>query len=240
MGNEFPRTNFVDPMAIIPEVQERLLTAFPKSGNVALARSVQEGIFIADDLFEGESFLNGLVGKDLRGHIRRVGISHQLMRYHERGDLPFVVAEKQMPMGRWHWVEIKATGAIAHVCRTDDPSSFPDEAESRQDSRLRLQGDLLAWDPMNKKDLSKIIQSIPQLYAWLTFRVGPAQQLSHLCWVSPAADMDVYVGHLDILASLADFAPIHPTRVTPDPKDAVKLKDHIAASLSATDKRDKA
>jgi len=102
-----------------------------------------------------------------------------------------------------------------------------------------LQEDLLAWDP-NKKDLGKIIQSIPELYAWLTFRVGPAQQLSHLCWVSPAADVDVYVGHLDVMAEIASTGPITPAMSTPDPKDAVKLKDHIAASLSSVDKKFKA
>lgn len=239
MGNRFPQTRFEENMTIIPEVQERMLTAFPKSSNAVLSRAVQEGVFVADQLFDGESFLNGLIGKDLRGHVRRAGISFQIKRYCERGDLPFLATEKQMPMGRWHWVEIKSTGAIAHVCRTDEPGGFPDETESRQDSRLRLQGDLLAWDP-NKKDLGKIIQSIPQLYAWLTFRVGPAQQLSHLCWVSPAADVDVYVGQLDVLADAAKAGPIQAPQTTPDPKDAVRLKDHIAASLSAADKKTKA
>jgi hypothetical protein len=218
-------------MSIFPEVQERLLTAFPKSSNAPLARAVHEGIFLADHLFDSQPFLSGMMGKDLRGHVRRVGIAHQIKTYCERGDLPFIAVEKQMPVGRWHWVEIQSTGAVAHICRTDDASSFPDETESRQDVRLRLQTDLLAWDS-DKMDFGKIIRSIPKLYAWLTFRVGPAQKLSHLCWVSPAADMDVYVGKLDVLANAAEIAPKKAASPTPDPKDAVKLKDYIAASLS--------
>jgi hypothetical protein len=217
-------------MPIIAEAQERLLTAFPKSSNATLVRAVQEGVYLADNLYEGESFLGNMIGHDIRGHIRRVGVSYQIKRYCERGDLPFLAHEKPMPLGRWHWVEIQSTGAIAHICRTDDANSFPDETESRQDVRLRLQTDLFTWDS-GKSDFGKIIRSIPTLYAWMTYRIGPGQQLSHLCWVSPAADVDEYVGHIDVLAQVAAVGPVTPTPTTPDPKDKVKLKDHVAILL---------
>jgi hypothetical protein len=132
-------------MPIIPEIQDRLLLAFPKSANLQLARAVQEGSYLADHLFDGESFLNNQVGRDLRGHLRRVGIARQIELYCQRGDLPFITTMKPMPKGPWHWLEIKSTGAIAHVCRTDDVFAFPDEADSRQDVRLTLQTDLLSW-----------------------------------------------------------------------------------------------
>jgi hypothetical protein len=143
-------------MPIIPEVQERLLTAFPPSSNAALVRAVQEGIFLADQLFDGETFLGNAIGRDLRGHIRRAGVSFQIKKYCERGDLDFRAQEKEMPRGRWHWLEIQSTGAIAHICRTDDANSFPDETESRQDIRIKLQGDLFAWES-EKTDFGKII-----------------------------------------------------------------------------------
>jgi hypothetical protein len=57
-------------MPIVPEIQERLLTAFPRSSNVSLFRAVQEGCFLASHLIEGESFLNNSLGRDLHGHIR--------------------------------------------------------------------------------------------------------------------------------------------------------------------------
>ena len=44
-------------MAVIPEIQERLLLAFPRSAYVALSRAVQEGSYLADHLVNGESFL---------------------------------------------------------------------------------------------------------------------------------------------------------------------------------------
>ena len=46
-------------MPIIPEIQDRLLLAFPKSANAQLARAVQEDSYLADHLFDGESFRSG-------------------------------------------------------------------------------------------------------------------------------------------------------------------------------------
>lgn len=225
-------------MSILPEIQERLLTAFPKSSNFPLFRAVQEGSYLADHLYAGESFLNNQVGYDLRGHMRRVGISSQINTYCERGDLPFIAQMKPMPKGPWHWLEIRSTGAIAHVCRTNDVYGFPDEADSRQDVRVSLQGDLLAWSPTEKK-LGEIIRDIPTLYAWLTFRIGQDGRVGHLCWGSPAADTDTYVGHINILQEIemaGRAAP--PPSTTPDPKDKLKLKDHVVKSLEkGKDKR---
>jgi hypothetical protein len=218
-------------MSIIPEVQERLLTAFPRSSHNSLFRAVQEGIYVADHLYDEGSILNNLIGNDMRGHLRRVGISAQIDKYCERGDLPFIAEMKAMPKGSWHWLEIRSTGAIAHVVRTDDVFSFPDEADSRQDIRVALQGNLLSWSP-EKKKLDDIIREIPILYAWLTFRVGRDGRLAHLCWASPADDVDVYVGHINILRDIEESGSPPPAPdPTPDPKDKLKLKDHILKAL---------
>lgn len=225
-------------MPIIPEIQDRLTLAFPKSSNAALFRAVQEGSFLADHLFEGESFLKNAIGRDLRGHIRRVGICHQIDLYCQRGDLPFVAAMQPMPKGNWHWLEISSTGALAHVCRTDDIDKFPVEADSRQDFRLRLQTDLLNWRE-DDRDLKKIIKDIPKLYAWLTFRVSQDGKVSHLCWVAPAVDIDVYIAHINVLNALETAQNIPEVSTTPDPAEALRLKDHIAKAieLSSPDKK---
>lgn len=218
-------------MPIIPAVQERLTLAFPPSSNSTLARAVQEGSYLADHLFDGESFLNNMIGRDLRGHIRRVGISYQIERYCIRGDLPFITDMKPMPKGSWHWLEIGSTGAIAHVCRTDDVFEFPDEAESRQDVRLKLQPDLFSYLE-KEKDFGKIVKEIPKLYAWLTFRIAQDGSLSHLCWCSPAVDCDDWVGHINVLDAIAKSGAVVPSVSTvPDPKDTLRLKDHIAEAL---------
>jgi hypothetical protein len=224
-------------MPIIPEIQDRLLLAYPRSSNVPLFRAVQEGSYLADHLYDGESFLNNSVGLDMRGHIRRIGIAHQIHLYCQRGDLPFVTDMKPMPKGRWHWLEILSTGSIAHVCRTDDPLAFPEEAESRQDIRLAMQANLFR---PKSADLGKIIKEVPQLYAWLTFRVGADALVSHLCWCSPAADDDEWIAHINVLHEIAKSGGDVPTTSTvPDPKDKLRLKDHIAEALEKSDDKEK-
>lgn len=219
-------------MPIFPEVQERLLTAFPISSNKPLFRAVQEGSYLVDHLFEGEAFLNNEIGRDLRGHLRRIGISYQIDKYCERGDLPFIAKVKPMPSGSWHWLEIRSTGAIAHVTRTDDAFSFPDEAKSRQDIRLALQRDLLSWSPDEKKKLlGEIIREIPQIYAWLIFGIGQDGRIGHLCWASPAPDVDHWVGHINILREIESTGSPPPVDPAPDPKDKLKFKAHVVQTL---------
>jgi len=224
-------------MPIIPEIQDRLLLAFPRSAFIPLSRAVQEGSYLADHLFGGESFLNNCIGQDIRGHIRRVGIAFQIDLYCQRGDLPFVTGMKPMPRGPWHWLEILSTGALAHICRTDEPQSFPDEAESRQDIRLVLQADL--FRPATAS-LGKIIREVPQLYAWVTFRIGQDARLSHLCCCSPAADHDDWIAHINILDEISKSgAAIPAIEAVPDPKELLRLKDHIATALEKSDDKEK-
>ncbi|MFO1125369.1 MAG: hypothetical protein U1E25_08895 [Methylocystis sp.] len=217
-------------MAIIPEIQDRLTLAYPPSSNSALFRAVQEGSFLVDHLFEGESFLKNAIGRDLRGHLRRVGICHQIALYCQRGDLPFIATMQPMPKGNWHWLEIVSTGALAHVCRTDDTYKFPVEADSRQDFRLRLQPDLLSWRE-DERDIKKIIREIPKLYAWLTFRIAQDGKVSHLCWAAPAVDTDEYIAHINVLKTLETSRSIPEVSMTPDPAEALRLKDHIAKAI---------
>lgn len=224
-------------MPIIPEIQDRLTLAFPRSADIPLFRAVQEGSYLADHLFEGEGFLNNAVGRDLRGHIRRIGIAHQIDLYCARGDLPYLAAMKPMPKGRWHWLEIMATGATAHVCRTDDVMAFPDEAESRQDARISIQGSLFTWMG-TRKPVAAIIEEIPRLYAWMTFRVAQDGRLSHLCWGAPASDSDQYVGHINVLKQIAQAgteAPVVSTVL--DPKQKLRLRDHIEQALAKSDEK---
>jgi hypothetical protein len=220
-------------MPIVPEIQDRLLLAFPRSSNVTLYRAVQEAAFLVSHLYEGESFLKNQIGYDLYGHIRRVAISYQIDKYCQRGDLPFVTEMKPMPRGPLHWLEITATGAIAHICRTDDPSAFPDEAESRQDYRLTVQKTLFSFiEGSEDPSLGKIIKDIPKLYAWLTFRIGTNSRVNHLCWRSPAVDVDEWLAYIDVLDEITreggDLPPVEPVL---DPKDKLRLRDHIVEQI---------
>jgi hypothetical protein len=220
-------------MPIVPEIQDRLLSEFPRSYNVALYRAVQEGSFLASHLYEGESFLKNQIGYDLYGHIRRVAISYQIAKYCERRDLPYVTEMKPMPLGPLHWLEITTTGAIAHVCRTDEPSAFPDKAESRQDYRLTVQTNLLSFIAgREEKSLGQIIKDIPKLYAWLTFGICRNGRVNHLCWRAPATDVDEWLAYIDVLEEITraggELPEIEPV---PDPKEKLRLRDHIVEQI---------
>jgi hypothetical protein len=211
-----------------------LFLAFPKSSYIGLFRAVQEGSFAASHLIDGDRFLSNALGRDLHGHVRRVCISYQIDQYCQRGDLPFVTEIKRMPKGPLHWLEVVATGAVAHVCRVpDEPFAFPDEAESRQDYRLSLQTDLLSWISEGEtQPLGKIIRMIPRLYAWLTFHAGSGGQVNSLSLGSPAADVNEWLGYVNILdeisksgAELPDVSPV------PDPKSTLRLRDEVVEKL---------
>jgi hypothetical protein len=222
-------------LPIIAEVQTRLRGAFPKSTDTPLLRAVKEGILLADDLFSDGSFLSNSLGRDIRGHVRRVAISTQVQAYCERGDLPFVAQLTRMPCGPWHWLELRATGALAHACRTDDVFKFPDDAESRQDMRLAIQPDLLAWASRDKS-MAQIIREVPTLYAWLMFRVTDSGALAHLCWGSPAHDCDEWIAYVDVLREIAHAAPEPPSTPIPDPKSRLRLREHVARTLEEATK----
>jgi hypothetical protein len=217
-------------MPIIAEIQDRLQLAFPHSSNVPLLRAVREGVLLANSHYDDEnSFLNNRIGMDIRGHMRRIGISYQIDRYCTRGDLPFVTTVKPMPKGNWHWLEIKSTGAFAHLCRTDDVFKFPVEADSRQDLRLTYQKNLFSAPGTS---FGQLIKQIPQLYAWLTFKVGQDGTISHLCWASPAADSDEWLAHINVSRDVAESgATAEPTQSVPDPAEKLRFKKHIADAL---------
>jgi hypothetical protein len=138
---------------------------------------------------------------------------------------------KPMPKGPWHWLEIIATGALAHVCRTNEIDAFPDEADSRQDVRLSVQKNLLNWFE-KERPLGQIIVEIPQLYAWLTFRVGQDGRISHLCWKAPAADSDEWIGHLNVVEEIAKSgSEVFPVSSAPDPITKLRFKEEVARAL---------
>ncbi len=218
-------------MPIIKEIQDRLRASIPQSADAPLVRAVREGVLLADDLFGGGTVLNNELGQDLRGHVRRVGIGYQILTYCQRGDLPFSAEVRAMPKGRWHWLEIRTPGLLAHTCRTEDVFAFPDEADSRQDFRLSIQPDLLSWSVKNKP-FAEIVKEISTLYAWLTYRVNGDGNLSHLCWVSPAPDADEWLAHINVLQEITQAGTTTSLAIqVPDPKDRLRFKDHIQQVL---------
>ena len=225
-------------MPIIPEVQERLRSLIPAETDRAVIRAVLEGIVLADSLFDKGMLLHEAMGHDLLGHVRRVGIAQKIKEHCQRGDIPLTAEIKLMPRGRWHWLEIHSVGLRAHMCRTDDVYCFPAEAESRQDPRLSIQGNLLSWAERHKS-VRQIIREIPELYAWLTFRVVADGNLSHLCWCSPAPDVNEYIAMINLLEEAKRSSEPTPDPARPSPKDLLEFQEEFRKQFEQSKDRTK-
>jgi hypothetical protein len=220
-------------------LNERLARAFPPSCDAEIIRAVSEGVFLADDLIAHTPLLKTVVGRDLRGHIRRAGVMFRVQGLCERGDLPFKAEMVRMPFGNWHWLEIKSDRFKAHICRTLGPYEFPNETLSRQDARLVNQGDLFLDNTIS---LDEVAGRLQELYAWLAFGISRAGKLEHLCWAMPPADEGDWLAHVDVMKRLSDKKDIPADSVsTASPSPAVKLrfKRHIEEQLADQKNKEK-
>jgi hypothetical protein len=211
---------------------KRLRAAISPTTDPMVILGVQEGIRLADDLIESTILLNNLIGKDLRGHLRRAGVMFRIRDLCNRGDLPFHADTTRMPIGGWHWLEIRAPGIRAHICRTDYAEAFPDDTPNKQDARLvNPQGDLFRDKVI---PLSDVISSVEEMYSWLTYGAMRNGNLTHLCWAVPASDSNVWLARENILRSAAgsnDIPPPPPPPQTPDPKTKLRFRRHIEQAL---------
>jgi hypothetical protein len=202
--------------------QELLDEAFPAVTDFNVIRGVSEGIFLADSTLDSAGFLKSLVGRDLRGHLRRAGILYRLHQMSSEGDLPFKSTMTKMPRGNWHWVELQSKNFTSHVCRTDAPDLFPDDTPTRQDDRLSNQGDLFLDAPM--------IVPIRGYSAWLTFGVGDSGSLGHLCWGMPAANDDIWLARTNVILRAKEAEVVVPFEA-PSKTQELKFREHVEEAL---------
>jgi hypothetical protein len=214
-------------------IQNALVEAFPVSSHAMTLRAVREGIVLADDFLTSAPFMASPLGLDLRGQVRRVGIMFRIHEMAVAGDLPFTTAMPKMIRATWHQLEMRSGKFIGHLTRTESPQAFPEDRPSRQDERLRNQGDLFA-DP-KIVPLSEAISDIKSMTAWLTYLADRNGQVQHLCWGVPAFDVDDWLGFINLLRSAEASVPVATKSVTstPDPKAKLKFRDHINDALSA-------
>ena len=211
------------------ELKDRLQNAFPPDSDQNVIRGVREGILLADGILENEPFLKTLLGKDLRGHLRRAGVLFRLNDLCTHGDLPFKSQINKMPNGNWHWLELESDLFRAHICRTDQPDAFPVEAQSRQDARLSSQPDLFDGTVVPFK---KLADEVGLLYAWLTFGAAINGDINHLWWKMPAKEEDSWLAQIDVMRREASSAIAPSPETSPSPTLALKFKDHIEEALS--------
>lgn len=212
------------------KLQQRLEAAFPASTDTGIVRAVGEGILLADDLIANTPLLKTLIGKDLKGHIRRAGVMFRIHGMCATGDLPFSADMIKMPYGNWHFLEIRSSRYKAHVCRTVGAHEFPVETLSRQDARLANQGDLFSEKVVS---LDEIAGRLPELYAWLTFGAGRDGSLSHLCWAMPPADEGEWLAHVDVIERVAAKETKEREKPAAAPAPIIKLRfrEHVEESL---------
>jgi hypothetical protein len=220
--------------------QTALDAAFPALWDEEIIRAVQQGVLLADDTLKSVPFLNTLVGRDLRGLMRRAAIMWRLQQSATDGRIPIQATMSKMDKGHIHHLEMCSGDFRAHVVRTQDALAFPEESETRQDERLSSQQDMFA---PNIVPISAAISLIPTKYAWLTFGCDPKGKLLHCCWAMPARELDEWLARTDILKRFEATSAAHDTAKTsevPSEKLRLKFREHIEAALRASDDDDEA
>lgn len=216
------------------DLQELLDAAFPATTDQQIVRAVREGILLADVVIENENWLRGLVGRDVRGYLRRAGILSRVFDACQVGSLPFGANMERMPRGPFHWVELSSGRYKAHVCRTEGPGMYPIDTPTRQDERLVNQPSLFAE---NVVSLRETAETSAELFSWLTFGVHDDHQLGHLCWAMPSADGESWLAHTNVLLRLARAQIVAEPEVPPT-RARLRFKDEIEEALSKSDGAD--
>ncbi|MCK5041582.1 MAG: hypothetical protein KAR62_04775 [Sphingomonadales bacterium] len=216
-------------------IKNKLRTAFPKSADAIVVQAVQEGVFSADNYLEESDILNTVIGRDLRGHIRRAAVFKKLFDLCQNGTLPFIANFKRMPLGSWHFLEIESSNVFAHIHKTDSIYKFPKDTPTRQIERLVNEPDLFIDN--NIIPLSEILGKKP-LNAWLTMGANSTGELTHVNWCVPAYDEETWLAHIDILQSsrIMGTPPTIPPS-TPNPKEKIRFKSYIEEAIKNNDSK---
>lgn len=112
-----------------------------------------------------------------------------------------------MPVGSWHWLDIRSGGMIAHVARTDTPDALPPDTTNRQALCVTNQYDLLRDGTI--PPIEMIVTKAR--YAYLTFGVDRSGTLTHVSLGMPSSDNT----HWLAFAKLARRAKPEPFIITP-------------------------
>src|SRR5580700_7287717 len=117
------------------EYRNLLVQAFPETTWPTLIRGIREAIKIADGVRLSTPFLTTLVGRDLRGLMRRAALMWRIQMLCKTKELPFDANEITNPYtnGTSHLLVVRSNSIELHIVRTEEPSAFPVDAQIRQD-----------------------------------------------------------------------------------------------------------
>ena len=219
----------------MPDYHEVLNSAFPESTYNNTIRAIRGGIALGDEAVKVLPFLDTPVGKDFRGLMRRAAVMFRLHEFCKAGDLPFATEFSSMPIGSWHWLEIRSGQCHGYLVRTQDKVEFPKDTPNEQDKRHSNQADLFS-DP-------KVVE-LPQakIYTtWLCYGATKNGALTHALWGVPSGVSDeTWLTRRDVLNFVLTSVvnpPESSKRPTVDPRQAMRLRDEIAHSLEQHEKR---
>ncbi|ANL28597.1 hypothetical protein AMC90_CH02795 [Rhizobium phaseoli] len=212
------------------DFQPILDSAFPASTFSNTVRGINEGLALGDETINGVPFMDTPVGKDIRGLIRRAAVMFRLHELCQIGDLPFITAFSQMPVGSWHWLEIRSGACHGYLVRTGDKDAFPEDTPNQQDKRYTNQIDLF--------DDPKVVRlPAPKFYtAWLCYGASRNGALTHALWGLPSGSQnETWLARRDVLnghryqVSSADGTKTGSV----DPRRAMKFRDEVKQMLDA-------
>jgi hypothetical protein len=216
---------------IVPEFQNALTFAFPETTWGAIVRGLREGIDLADDVVKNTPMLNTPIGRDLRGHLRRVGVLHRFQELCRVGDLPFRAQESEMPIGIWHWLDIRSGSFLAHVVRTECTGALPTESANRQAQCVKNQYDLLTDGRV--PSILEVLATVTEFYSFLTFGTDAKGILTHACMGMPSSDNTGWLAYANLLRQRdAGWKAPSPAPKSPTPKDRLRFLDHVEEALA--------
>jgi len=215
------------------EYRNLLVQAYPEPTWPTLARGVAETITIADKVRLSTPFLATLVGRDLRGLLRRAALMWRIQMLCKSKELPFEASEITNTVGTSHLLQVRSKKVELHIVRTEEPGAFPVEAQIRQDNRASNDADLFRDGKL--LPLHTVIESIPRLYGWIMWGATPKGELTHFALGMPEPERDEWLTYVDVLTPVraAEIAPSVPAAKSskPDPTLLLKFRAEIASAL---------
>jgi hypothetical protein len=226
------------PILIVPDLQAFLIRAFPEQTWAMLVKGLRDGIAKADRHAATTPMFAGEIGQDLRGHIRRMSILHEFQMLSKQGYLPYEAEPEKMPVGAWHWLNIRSAGLIAHIVRTETPDALPPGTANRQELCVTNQYDLLRDGRIPPVEM--VITKAR--YANITFGVDQMGTLTHVSLGMPNADNTQWLAFVKLARRVPKeppvIVPVAP--LSPAAADGLEFVPGVAEKLaeSATNEND--
>lgn len=223
---------------VVQVFQDQLMEVFPERTWTPLTSAIRDGVRLADRVIVDTPMLASVIGQDLRGHIRRAGILHSLWEACQAGSLPFKAERAKMPIGCWHWLDIRSGEMVAHIVRTDDPSEIPKMTSNRQPKFMKNSFDLFEDGRIPPLDLELML--LQERYCTVTFGANHAGDLTHARIGTPSKDGLEWLATVDLLRYGKPEAEssVPPAPTPPDPAQLVKFLKRIQDTLEQEKKPD--